>query len=61
MRLLRRFLLPRMTVLEIGPGDCTFAFELAKSVRQVYGVEVDAVASRLASRRRTFACSCPTA
>jgi SAM-dependent methyltransferase len=46
MRLLRRFLLPRMTVLEIGPGDCTFAFELAKSVRQVYGVEVDAVASR---------------
>jgi SAM-dependent methyltransferase len=46
MRLLRRFLRPRMTVLEIGPGTCAFAFELAKSVRQVYGVEVDTVASR---------------
>ena len=56
MRLLRRFLLPRMTVLEIGPGDCTFAFELAKSVRQVYGVEVDAVASRHSKPPRgTFA------
>jgi SAM-dependent methyltransferase len=46
MRLLRRFLRPARTVLEIGPGDCEFAFEVAKSVRQVYGVDVDAVLSR---------------
>lgn len=46
MRLVGRFLLPRMTVLEIGPGDCAFSFALAKSVRQVYGVDVDTVASR---------------
>jgi SAM-dependent methyltransferase len=46
MRLLGRFLLPGMTALEIGPGDCAFAFELARRVRQVYGVDVDAVASR---------------
>lgn len=46
MRLLGRFLMPGMTVLEVGPGDCAFAFELARRVRQVYGVDVDAVASR---------------
>jgi SAM-dependent methyltransferase len=45
MKLLRRFLRPDMTVLEIGPGDCAFAFEVAKSARQVYGVDVDAVLS----------------
>ena len=46
MRLLQRLLDRRMTVLEIGPGDCAFAFELAQSVRHVYGVDVDAVATQ---------------
>jgi SAM-dependent methyltransferase len=46
LRFLRRFLRPQFSVLEIGPGDCAFAFELAKHVRQVYAVDVDAVLSR---------------
>jgi len=54
MRFLRRFLRPAMTVLEIGPGDCAFAFEVAKSVRQVYGVDVDAVLSRSAQPPGNF-------
>jgi hypothetical protein len=54
MRLLRRFLRPAMTVLEIGPGDCAFSFEIAKSVRQVYGVDVDAALSRNAQAPGNF-------
>ena len=54
MRLLRRFLRPAMTVVEIGPGDCQFAFEIARSVRQVYGVDVDAVLSRNAQTPENF-------
>jgi SAM-dependent methyltransferase len=54
MKFLRRFLRPDMTVLEIGPGDCAFAFEVAKSVRQVYGVDVDAVLSRNAEPPANF-------
>jgi SAM-dependent methyltransferase len=45
MRFLRRFLRKDMTLLEIGPGDCALSFEAAKSVRQVYAVDVDAVLS----------------
>jgi SAM-dependent methyltransferase len=54
MRLLRRFLRPAMTVVEIGPGDCAFAFEVAKSVRHVYGVDVDAALSRNAQPPGNF-------
>ena len=43
MRLLGRFLRPRMTVMEIGPGDCALSFELTKHVRHVHAVDVDEV------------------
>lgn len=46
MQFLEPFLRPEMTVLEIGPGDCALSFALARSVRQVYAVDVDAVLSR---------------
>jgi SAM-dependent methyltransferase len=54
MRLLRRFLRPGITYLEIGPGECAFAFEVAKSVRQVYAVDVDAVLSSNAHPPENF-------
>jgi hypothetical protein len=43
-----------MTLLEIGPGDCALSFEAAKSVRQVYAVDVDAVLSRNARPPANF-------
>lgn len=54
MRLVRRFLQPRMTLLEIGAGDCAFSFEAAKRVRQVYAVDVDEVLSRNARTPANF-------
>jgi SAM-dependent methyltransferase len=54
MQLMRRFLRPGITYLEIGAGDCAFAFEVAKSVRRVYAVDVDAVLSRNAQRPANF-------
>lgn len=40
MKLLRRFLNNNITFLEIGPGDCALAIEMAKYVKQVYAVDV---------------------
>jgi hypothetical protein len=48
IRFLRPFLRSDMTLLEIGPGDCSLSFEVAKRVRQVYAVDVyDAVPSNV--------------
>lgn len=38
--LLKRHLHPTATYLEIGPGDCSFAIEVAELVRKVYAVDV---------------------
>jgi SAM-dependent methyltransferase len=46
MRLLQRFLRPQMSFLEIGPGDCALSFHVARSVRAVYGVDVDVTLTR---------------
>jgi len=54
MLFMRRFLRPHTTLLEIGPGDCAFSFEAARSVRQVYAVDVDAVLSRNAEPPANF-------
>src|SRR6185295_14990839 len=54
MQFMRRFLRPQTTLLEIGPGDCAFSFAAARQVRQVYGVDVDAVLSRNADVPRNF-------
>jgi SAM-dependent methyltransferase len=40
IRLLKRFLNPKVTFLEVGPGDCTLAFEVAKFVKKVYAMDV---------------------
>ncbi len=40
MRLLRPFLTKETTFLELGPGDCSLAFEVAKHVKQVNAVDV---------------------
>jgi SAM-dependent methyltransferase len=39
-RLMRRFLNGDSVFLEVGPGDCAFAREVATHVRQVYAVDV---------------------
>lgn len=41
-RLMQRFLTPDTVYLEVGPGDCAFAREVAAHVRQVYAVDVSA-------------------
>jgi SAM-dependent methyltransferase len=40
MRLIREFLPPEATFLEVGSGDCCLALEVAKLVRKVYAVDV---------------------
>lgn len=40
LRMLRPYLRPETTVLEIGPGDCALSMALAERVRQVYGLDV---------------------
>ena len=42
MRLLRRYLRPESTFLELGSGDCSLSFEVAKYVKGVYAVDVSA-------------------
>jgi SAM-dependent methyltransferase len=46
IRFLRRFLRPESSFLEVGPGDCSLSFEVAKSVRKVYAIDVSAVATK---------------
>lgn len=48
MRFLRRFLRRETTYLEIGPGDCALAIEVALYVRQVYAVDVSEEVTRRA-------------
>jgi SAM-dependent methyltransferase len=40
LTLLQKFLNPEVTYLEIGPGDCALAIEVAKHVQKVYAVDV---------------------
>jgi SAM-dependent methyltransferase len=40
MKFLELFLNNNATFLEVGPGDCALSFEVAKSVKQVYAVDV---------------------
>ena len=40
LRLLRPYLRPDTTLLEIGPGDCALSMALAERIRQVYGLDV---------------------
>lgn len=38
--LVRRFLGPTKVFAEFGPGDCRFAMEVARRVKQVYGIDI---------------------
>jgi len=40
LELLKSYLKPNSTYLELGPGDCSLALEIAKQVRVVYAVDV---------------------
>ncbi|HEY3027238.1 MAG TPA: methyltransferase domain-containing protein [Pyrinomonadaceae bacterium] len=40
LELLKGYLKPNSTYLELGPGDCSLALEIAKQVRRVYAVDV---------------------
>jgi SAM-dependent methyltransferase len=40
MRLISRFLRPDMRVVDVGSGDCTFAFRLCRRVRDVVGLDI---------------------
>jgi SAM-dependent methyltransferase len=44
--LLKRFLRPDSVYLEIGPGDCALARDIAAGVRQVYAVDVSSEIAR---------------
>ncbi len=53
-RLIRQFLRPETEYLEVGPGDCTLAYAVAKEVRSVHAVDVSEVISSSESRPRNF-------
>ena len=40
LKLLRRYLRPDITYLEVGPGDCSLAVAVAQQVRKAYAVDV---------------------
>ncbi|MBK8014729.1 MAG: class I SAM-dependent methyltransferase [Deltaproteobacteria bacterium] len=52
--LLEPLLRPNGSFLEIGPGDCALSFEVAKIVRDVYGVDVSDVITRTLSPPSNF-------
>jgi ubiquinone/menaquinone biosynthesis C-methylase UbiE len=54
MSLVRRYLSTDAVFLEIGPGDCSFAFEVARHVKEVYAVDVSAEISRRTASPANF-------
>lgn len=40
MNLVKRYLQPDTVFLEVGPGDCQFAFQVAQKVKKVFAVDV---------------------
>jgi SAM-dependent methyltransferase len=54
MRLLRSFVKPETTFLELGPGDCALAIEVAKWVQKVYAVDVSEELGKNSVRPKNF-------
>lgn len=54
MRLVGRYLKPTTQYLEVGPGDCHFAFEVAKHVQRVVAIDVSAEIVQHRERPRNF-------
>jgi ubiquinone/menaquinone biosynthesis C-methylase UbiE len=44
-KLLTKFLNPHITFLEVGPGDCSLAMEIARVVKKVYAADVSSKAA----------------
>lgn len=40
MKLLKSFLKPEITFLEVGSGDCSLSFEVARQVKEVFAIDV---------------------
>lgn len=49
LAILKRFLRPEMTFLEVGPGDCALSLAVAKTARQCYAVDVSTEVTRHAT------------
>lgn len=54
LELLKGYLKPNSTYLELGPGDCSLALEIAKQVRMVYAVDVSREITRDVTRPDNF-------
>lgn len=54
MKLLNKFLGKSISYLEVGPGDCALAFEIAKHVKRVYAVDVSDVITKSFSTPKNF-------
>jgi ubiquinone/menaquinone biosynthesis C-methylase UbiE len=54
MNLVKPYLRPDTVFLEIGPGDCQFAFEVAKSVKKVFAVDVSQEITKQISPPKNF-------
>jgi ubiquinone/menaquinone biosynthesis C-methylase UbiE len=54
MNLVRPYLKPDTIFLEIGPGDCQFAFEVTKGVKKVFAVDVSQEITRQKSPPDNF-------
>lgn len=54
MRVLKHFLKPNSTFLEVGPGDCSLSYEVANYARQVYAVDVSEEITRTAAAPANF-------
>lgn len=54
MEFLKRFLSSKQTVVEIGPGDCSFSFKIAEFVDKVYGLEISKIISDNSSHPDNF-------
>ncbi len=51
---MKRFVDKQVTFLEIGAGDCSLSFEISKSVKKVYAVDVSSEISKNHSCPRNF-------
>lgn len=54
MHLLKSFLKPHVTFLELGSGDCALSFAAAQSVKSVYAVDVSEEVTRSAAAPPNF-------
>lgn len=54
LKLLRRWLVPQTTFLEIGAGDCSLSFAVAPLVTHAYAVDVSETITRSMNKPRNF-------